>query len=268
MGKPNIYSRSISQSSNESNGSADAPTSVMCVPESPLNRELSDLSGSYMNGNTAPRRRRNSGSTQCGVPTTICSNAEASIQGPWRQACVLSAPPPKEKNTWQTAIVVERNGVIELVKNSDEESGDSDDIFLGESHPTNRESPSPSRIPLIILLMDPGRKQYELMRLWVDTEMDTVRDVLHALQHKLSDKWKQDYDGLFQLRGDHYCQLVHILSIAKYDLKPQELWVAKPWSMAAKTTTDLADDCIRQLRAGGLVCCLHLACSIFYGNSC
>lgn len=248
----------------------------MLVPASPLSRELSDLSGSYMNGNTAPRRRLNSGSSShCGVPTSICSNTETSVQGPWRQAHVLSSVPPRD-NSWQTAIVVERNGVIELVKNNnDEDESDSDDRgFSGQngnegategasssdqtlfSHGKSS-APTSTRIPLIILLMDPARKHYELMRLWVDTEMDTVRDVLHTLQQKLSDKWRQDYDGLFQVRGNQYCQLVHILNISKYDIHPRELWVAKPWSMAAKTTTEYADDCIRQLRAGGLVSSLE-----------
>ena len=98
------------------------------------------------------------------------------------------------------------------------------------------DSDESSRIPILILLMDPGRKLYELMQLWVDPNIDLVRDVLLSLQRKLSDKWRQDYDGLFQLRGSNYCQLVHILSIAKYDIRPRELWVAKPWSMAAKPT--------------------------------
>jgi hypothetical protein len=250
-------------SSNSSTGSA--PTSVMCLPASPLARELSDLSGSYMNGNTAPRGGKhanhlNSNSSRAGVPTTIASSAaEVSIQGPWRQAHLLSSPPPKEMPYQKPApalIVVERNGVIELVKNtqsdkSADSDGNDDERDDGNDSEHDKASPSPdilrhlnppqedsshTRIPIIILLMDPGRRQYELMQLWVDTKTDSVRDVLHTLQRKLSDKWRQDYDGLFQPRGEQYCQLVHIFGIAKYDVQQRELWVAKPWSMAAKTT--------------------------------
>ena len=260
-------------SSNSSTGSA--PSSVMCVPASVLTRELSDLSGSYMNGNTAPRSNLNRS-----FGNSVCS--EEPVQGFWRQAHVLSSPPPREQtptalhvpgsSPTTALIVMERNGVIELVKkgddggsseedqedrkssslhdresNHDPSSNEDDDLmFLSHNSPATlllpsnqqrkNEADQSSRIPILILLMDPGRKQYELMQLWVDPEADLVRDVLHSLQRKLSDKWRQDYDGLFQLRGKNYCQLVHILSIAKYDIRPRELWVAKPWSMAAKST--------------------------------
>ncbi|CAB9504207.1 expressed unknown protein [Seminavis robusta] len=311
-------------SSNNSTGSA--PSSVMCVP-APLTRELSDLSGSYMNGNTAPRGFN-------GGRASVCSNEHEQAQGFWRQAYILSSPCPKEtppapavtttttttttaatttaaaatQQQSQALIVVERNGVIELVKKSDSGSSTGGDdqhdhehqqqqlnrtnsfgarngaahnqsnnklhtasrgaelsnedlLFLSHTSPTslllsvdnNSKDDESSRIPILILLLDPGRKQYEIMQLWVDPLADLARDVLYALQRKLSDRWRQDYDGLFQLRGDKFCQLVHILSIAKYDVRPRELWVAKPWSMAAKAATDIARDCIRQLRAGGLL---------------
>lgn len=256
-------------SSASSTGSA--PSSVMCVPASPLTRELSDLSGSYMNGNTAPRSSFNRSFSVC---------SEEPVPGFWRQAHILSPPPPRESappaspvsrsSTTSALIVVERNGVIELVKKSDADSSSEENpnnekntsqhdqecnndssfedlMFLAHNSPgsllfppnrqhTNDIDQSCSRIPILILLMDPGRKQYELMQLWVDPEADLVRDVLHSLQRQLSDKWRQDYDGLFQLRGKNYCQLVHILGIAKYDIRPREVWVAKPWSMAAKPT--------------------------------
>lgn len=278
-------------SSNSSTGSA--PSSVMCVPASQLTRELSDLSGSYMNGNTAPRSSLNRS-----FGNSVCS--EEPVQGFWRQAYLLSTPCPREPTTVASAaappsssalIVVERNGVIELVKKSDNGStsdeekkektssqhdkessnassefapeDDLDLMFLSHNSPASQLLPAhsqnandndtSSRLPILILLMDPGRKQYELLQMWVDPGTDLVRDVLLALQRKLSDKWRQDYDGLFQLRGSNYCQLVHILSIAKYDLRPRELWVAKPWSMAAKSTIELANDCIGQLKASGLL---------------
>lgn len=273
-GVPAHTAKKATSSSNSSTGSA--PSSVMCVPAHPLTRELSDLSGSYMNGNTAPRSTFNRSFSVC---------SEEPVQGFWRQAHVLSSPPPREpapsaspaseSGTASALIVEERNGVIELVKKSDAGSSSGEDqeddkknssqhekdrnldssmntveddlMFLSHNSPAslmlpaNQQHPSDndqssSRIPILILLMDPGRKIYELMQFWVDPETDLVRDVLHSLQRRLSDKWRQDYDGLFQLRGKQFCQLVHILSIAKYDIRPRELWVAKPWSMAAKPT--------------------------------
>jgi len=163
-------------------------------------------------------------------------------------------------------IVEERNGVIELIKKTEtgdsntemEDQGvarqktpaDADDLLflahasassssnsgLGQARPSQH-SPGEehARTPILILLLDPGRKQFEIMQLWVDIKVDLVRDVLHSIQRKLPEKWRQDYDGLMQLRGSSFCQLVHIFNIAKYDVRPRELWVAKPWSMAAKS---------------------------------
>ena len=222
--------------------------------------------------------------------------------GFWHQAHILSSPCPAVREPQHASsspsrpkapaeapalIVVERNGVIELVKKSltdddNDETAENNKTGEGDEHGIVRQSseprgsdllgsmednimflahatPSPSsnpmdqqrhqqqqqhdslladensaRIPILILLLDPGRKKYEIMQLWVDLQTDLVRDVLYTLQRKLSDKWRQDYDGLFQLRGSNYCQLLHILDIAKYDVRPREILVAKPWSMAAK----------------------------------
>ena len=111
-------------SSNSSIASAPNSVTGMCVPASPLARELSDLSGSYMNGNTAPR-----GGMNRSFGNSVCS--EEPVQGFWRQAHILSTPCPKEhpqappspkKDKEASAlIVVERNGVIELVKKAKEE---------------------------------------------------------------------------------------------------------------------------------------------------
>lgn len=289
----------ISSNASTGSGSYSGPSSVMCVPASPLTRELSDLSGSYMNGNTNPR---SSNRFILNHSSSNLSSNEDLAQGLWRQAHILSVAYPVVKEPQQrpaaiaspALIVVERNGVIELVKKSltDDEEGEEDSqgvvrqkaqstteesnaitrallssnedlLFLAHATPSSSNNPmgihqqfdvdESTRIPILILLLEPGRKQYEIMQLWVDPQTDMVRDVLHTLQRKLSDKWRQDYDGLFQLRGSDYCQLVHILNIAKYDVRPRELWVAKPWSMAAKSATDLATECIGQLRASGLL---------------
>jgi hypothetical protein len=91
------------------------------------------------------------------------------------------------------------------------------------------------------------------MQIWVDVEVDTVRDVLHSIQHSLYDKeeWRQDYDGLFQVRNNHFSQLIHILNLSKYGVQPHELWVAKPWSMSAKTTVGYAGTLLNYLKGVG-----------------
>ena len=294
-------------SSNSSTGSTstnNAPSSVMCVPASQLTRDLSDLSGSYMNGNTSPRRILNHSNSN--FSTTNTEDGSSHPPGFWRQAHFLSTPCPAAREPRNSIlsrpsapaeapalIVVERNGVIELVKKKsltdvsnathDDEAMESKSIDVDEveNQSTSRQIPIPTgsdtkfksmeetimflahatptshsvttgqqqppyqhhsvladessaRIPILILLLDPGRKHYEIMQLWVDIQTDLVRDILHSLQRKLSEKWRQDYDGLFQLRGSNYCQLLHVLNISKYDVRPRELLVAKPWSMAAK----------------------------------
>ena len=87
------------------------------------------------------------------------------------------------------------------------------------------------RTPLILLLMDPSRKLYEVLQLWMDASQDTVRDVLQTINRSLMDNaaWKQDYDGIFQVRNNHFSQLIHVLQAGKYEVVPGEVWVGKPW---------------------------------------
>ena len=200
--------------------SGATPTSIlMAAPE--LTRDLSDLSGSYLHGNPAPRSHRGA------VPSSVYSAEPSldSIQREWRLAHFLShrptsatipGPPGPDLNT----ILVEQSGIIEVVRRDD-------DLSIKDH----------VREPIVILLMDPGKKIYELMQLWIDPSMDNVRSVLQSVQQKLADKrWRQDYDGLFQVRGENFTQLIHILNVSKYDVQPYELWIGKPWSMSAKST--------------------------------
>jgi hypothetical protein len=123
-----------------------------------------------------------------------------------------------------------------------------------------------NRTPIIILLMDPNQHCYELMQIWVDRAMDSIRDLMQALQQRLSQdlhqhhqhstqqqqlqqqhqpqqqqqqeqlSWKQAYDGIFQVRGHRFTQLINIIRLLKYDIQPHEILVAKPWAMSAKLT--------------------------------
>lgn len=109
-----------------------------------------------------------------------------------------------------------------------------------------------ARIPAIMLLMDPSRKKYEVMQLWMDPHLDTIREIIQAISRNLGD-WKQDYDGLFQVRNNHFSQLIHVLSAGRYDILPQEVWVAKPWSMSAKVTVGYASTLLNHLKRIGVL---------------
>jgi hypothetical protein len=220
-----------------SSGTPSAGTTPISVlVGTPLTRDLSDLSGSYLNGNTAPRGLNRA---QGQVPGSVCDQSATSYERPWRHAKILSSREPMHKDMHthpQPQIMVDRHGVIEVVKEQDERTINSGTM---EDH---------HRSPLLILLMDPGRKIYELMQLWIDIETDTVRDVLHAVQQGLSEKWRQDYDGLFSARSN-FNQLIHILNVSKYEVQPHEIWVAKPWSMSAKGTVGYASELLNHLKS-------------------
>ena len=210
--------------------SAAAPSSVYLGSPVALTRELSDLSGSYMSvsGSVASAKAAS-------IPGHIY-DLNSSVKGPWRQAYVLSQQPPQHQQSKgqkrapgrDDTIFVDRNDVVEVVKRQDS-------ITTGLEF-LKQESGDHHRIPLMLLLMDPGRKLYELMQLWVDKSSDSVRDVLNAMQQAIPDKWKQAYDGLFQMRGSKFTQLINILSVAKYDIQPYEILIAKPWSVPSKAT--------------------------------
>jgi hypothetical protein len=239
------------KSSHTADDSIATPSSVHLnsPPNAPfsLTRELSDLSGSYYNGGTNGNR------TALVVPLGI------STSNGWRHAQVLSTnrlpqhpqphfidddssyhhPRPLQKSKVQSSVLMERNEVIEVCVQ---------DTVVQRFADKNR-------TPLILLLMDPTRKCYELLQLWMDTSTDTVRDILQTINRNLVDNiaWKQDYDGLFQVRNNHFSQLIHVLPAGKYDIVPGELWVCKPWSMSSKQTVSHASTCLNHLKEIGVL---------------
>uniref|UniRef100_A0A7S3LCW2 Uncharacterized protein n=1 Tax=Amphora coffeiformis TaxID=265554 RepID=A0A7S3LCW2_9STRA len=254
-----------SRGSNTSASDSHAtPTSVLLRAGSPLTRDLSDLSGSYMGGNTVSYRGRTP--SPSGVPVHVypSDQSDTSYQRPWRHAHVLSSrgpmhpqPPPDEENVEhyknqidlvkKSRVMVGPQGLVEVVayRTDDSVASDSIDSILNGSQANARGSQQ--RFPLLILLMDPHRKIYEFEQMWIDIETDTVRDVLHALQLSLSDRWRQDYDGLFQVRNQTFNQLIHILNVEKYGVQPLEVWIAKPWAMSAKATIQYANSLLQHL---------------------
>jgi hypothetical protein len=216
-----------------------------------------------MGGNTMNYNRR-SPSPVAAVPHHVypSDQSDTSFQRPWRHAHVLSSrgpthpQPPQSENddrmqpknqlnliTKRSRVMVGPHGLVEVALRSGDSVASLDSILGGGSQATRQHE----RIPLLILLMDPHRKIYELEQLWIDVETDTVRDVLHAVQLSLSDRWRQDYDGLFQVRNKAFNQLIHILNVEKYGVRPLEVWVAKPWSMPAKATIQYATSILQHM---------------------
>ena len=253
---------------NRSKGSSAAdshatPTSVLLKAGSPLTRDLSDLSGSYIGGNTINYPRRAASPSAVPVHVYPSDQSDTSYQRPWRHAHILSTrgpvhpqPRPDDENIEHTnsldlfrrsRVMVGPQGLVEVVACRSDNSVASDSLDSTFNGSQARQRGGQPRIPLLILLMDPHRKIYEFEQLWIDVETDTVRDVLHAVQLSLSDRWRQDYDGLFQVRNQAFNQLIHILNVEKYGVLPLEVWVAKPWAMPAKTTIQYANSLLQHL---------------------
>jgi len=237
-----------------------APSSVHLASECPLQRDdLSDLSGSYVNGSTTNQQQHHHhhrGGTTKQVPPTIPSN-NPPYQKPWRHAKVLSSrrlpqhpQPPADDDLSvgirKSNIVASFADVIEVAMI------DNADALSSLEENTSSGNPKHTRTPLLLLLMDPGRKTYELMQLWIDVSTDSVKDILQAVSRNLGD-WRQDYDGIFGVRNNHFSQLINTLTAAKYDVQSYEIWVCKPWSMSAKATVGYASTLLNHLKNIGVL---------------
>ena len=227
-----------STSGGSATNSAGTPTSVYMPSSVALSRDMSDISG--ISGGTNSK----GSSSQNVIQGQILD--PKSLTRPWKQAYTLSNIPPEchrnapmsdrtghevvgedGENTIKKSpsIWVADNDVVEIFDDLESSLGlDRFQIMRGKHN----------RIPIMILLMDPSKQTYELMQIWVDRAIDSIRDLTQVLQHKLPVRWKQAYDGLFQVRGHRFTQLINIIRLSKYDVQPHEILVAKPWSMAAK----------------------------------
>ncbi len=188
--------------------SVGTPSSIHIHNAYSLSRDLSDLSGSH-----APR------------PTS------------WHQAHILSSreplhpqPPPDGDDSVRMgkSLVMKSSERIEVIQQ-------------------DRSVRGPDFCPIIILLMDPNSKIYELMQLWIDAQFDTVRDILHSIQSSVGERWRQDYDGMLQWRNQHW----NPFTVSQ--VHPFELLVAKPWSMPAPTTIAHASAALQRFLHLGVV---------------
>lgn len=206
-----------------------APRSVYLTPI-PLARELSDLSGSYANGTNGKNA----------VPNTIYQELPVGA-GPWRLAYIASQPPPPSVplpvvNT--PSSLKRRNDPVNTVSQS----------VQWQSELVGSELRNHNRIPVNVVLMDGPNQTFELLQLWIDRAIDSVRDIVQAVQRGIPGSWKVAYDGIFQIRGNRFTQMIHILKMAKYDIQPNEILIAKPGSMTAKVTISYATSAIRHLK--------------------
>lgn len=110
-----------------------------------------------------------------------------------------------------------------------------------------------SRVPIILILIKPSDHSYEILQIWVDREIDSIRDLVQILQHQLPNRWTQKYDGIFQIRGSRFTNLINIIKLVKYDIKPHEILVAKPLAMTAKVTIAFASSAIQHLTSIGVI---------------
>lgn len=192
---------------------------------------LSDLTGSYKHGRTGGDGQKS---------TT-----------PWTHAKILSKPPKHpqpHRDDCSVSIATPRKQHKAQV---DPEAGV--ELYMPGSPPRrSSEEAAAVLVPIVILIMDPQQKTYELSQQWIDPVHDTVRDCLHSLQKGLHG-WPQDYDGLFSVRNNHFNQLIHILNVSRYDVEPYEVWIAKPWAMAAQATVEHAGVLLNHLKTLGIL---------------
>jgi len=231
----------LSGSSSSSKLSVATPSSVL-LGSTVSKSELSDLTGSYLNGD-----RSKYSPIRPGIPSHIypSDSSISSLQRPWHQAYVLSTPTPDENvcllpdHDRKDRIFFERCGNVEIVRN--------EEIQI-------QVTPCP-RKPLVLLCMDPFRKLYEILQIWIDPEHDSVRDVLGSVKHRISEdnKWRQDYDGIIHLKESKVCQLIHCLGIHNYDVQPFEVWIAKPWSLSVTVTAHYGVSLLEHLIDTGVV---------------
>jgi len=215
---------------------------------------VSDLSGSYGHGSPHNGGGHNKGNHKVPRQITSLDHSHAySSQQPWRQGYVLSNRVQEEPLPEVSIVINDCTGGIEMVNNEQDKHDDCSADSLLDSDVGGAECSS-ERMPVILCLMHPSHKMYEILQLWINSETDTVRDVLQSIQRYVGDKkWNQDYDGLVQLRGKKSSQLIHCLGVSKYDVQPNEVWMAKPWSMSVGLMTSYTNSLLEHLSRIGVV---------------
>jgi hypothetical protein len=245
-----------------SQGTESAPRSLLLTTSSSFSsRELSDLSGSESqgHGSSFPNCKDSNGLSKC--PDDICLNIYSSLLSShtsWTQAYILSTPSPD--------MILQDLGISGKTSRSQEvplmyqQHGENpNNIFQLDalSHGKCSSDRPSSRIPLFVLLPDIWKKRYELLRIFVDVEVDTVQIVLNSVRQSLQDcrahHWKQDYDGLVQICYGKPRKLINCLGIKRYDVQPFECWIANPWSVPFNISREIALRLVNHLIQRGVI---------------
>ena len=240
-----------SGSTSSSKHSVSTPSSVR-VGSIVSKSELSDLTGSYRNGDKSKSSIGSPPGQPAGIPSHIYPSdaSNTSLQRSWCQAYILSTPilindpistyklSEADNSNGKNHIYVEGEGNVEIVRQEKKDK-----------------ECAATTMPLILLCMDPFRKRYEILKIRIDSQQDTVRDILGSMKRNISENvnWRQDYDGLIHLKESKVSQLIHCLGVHNYDVQPFEVWIAKPWSLSATVTAHYGVSLLEHLLDIGIV---------------
>ncbi|CAJ1933790.1 unnamed protein product [Cylindrotheca closterium] len=110
-----------------------------------------------------------------------------------------------------------------------------------------------TKTPVLLVLMDSRRNLYEIIRLFIDAEIDSAKSVVDLVQESIPDRWKPSCDGIFQKRGVTFTQLINILKLRKYDIQPNEIFIGKPVYMTSRQTMSAANGILEHLENRGFL---------------
>ncbi|GKY99694.1 hypothetical protein MPSEU_000923400 [Mayamaea pseudoterrestris] len=227
---------------------AIASSSVALVPTNVWGLDFFDAQDSKIPGSNKHR------STADTIVTYQSDQSVSSHFKPWTQAMILSSrlplhpQPPTDCD--DSIGCTRRKALLYREEDADEDDCTNSRAIVASTSYATDVSQSHVRTPIVILLMDPAQKSYELMQLWIDPQVDSVGDVMQAMQKQLHDKddWKTDYEGLFHIRNSQCTQLTHNVRMDQYNAQPYQVYIAKPWSMNVKLAQQHASELVHFLQ--------------------
>lgn len=89
---------------------------------------------------------------------------------------------------------------------------------------------------IFLVLMDSRRNVYEIIRLFIDDEIDSAKNITDIVQESIPNRWKPSCNGIFQKRGTTFTQLINILKLRTYDIQQNEILIGKPMYMTSRQT--------------------------------
>jgi hypothetical protein len=212
----------------ESSSVVSGMTSIGTTPRSialaayPLVRDLSDLSGSCIGSLSVSRGQHQEVTTSIDA---IDASLASSSDRPWAQAKILSSKqpqhpqPPTDCND-SIAFVRKRLRDPQVVY----EAEDEDDAC--RSCASERED----RVPVLVLLMNPATKQFELMQIWVDLAEDTVNCLMKTIRNSIINNTEETTSSV-SLLTFYTCPSTKFGPMKCWSPSPPPCWVALPLLM-------------------------------------